>query len=83
MESYFNDEGMPRVHVVANLGRIDTMKDGQLDALIRGLSRVAGRPEPGRLEILYEDANGFGDVLAHLIHRIGHGRRPRRLIGAM
>jgi hypothetical protein len=50
MESYRNDEGKPRVRVVANLGRIDTMKDAQLDALIRGLSRVAGRPEPGKLD---------------------------------
>ena len=64
MESYRNDAGKPRVRVVANLGRIDTMKDGQLDALIRGLSRAAGRPEPGKLEITYEDAKGFGDVFA-------------------
>lgn len=28
MESYRNDEGKPRVRVVANLGRIDTLKEG-------------------------------------------------------
>jgi hypothetical protein len=64
MESYRNDEGKPRVRVVANLGRVDTMKEGQLDALIRGLSRAAGRPEPDKLEVAYEDARGFGDVFA-------------------
>jgi hypothetical protein len=64
MESYRNEEGKPRVRVVANLGRIDTMKEGQLDALIRGLSRAAGRPEPEKLDIAYEDARGFGDVFA-------------------
>jgi len=86
MESYRNDEGKPRVRVVANLGRIDTMKDGQLDALIRGLSRAAGRPEPGKLEITYEDARGFGDVFAlHELWRdlgfdraIGRGLRSGR-----
>ena len=64
MESYRNDEGKPRVRVVANLGRIDTMKEGQLDALIRGLSRAAGHPEPEKLEVAYESALGFGDVFA-------------------
>ena len=64
MESYRNDEGKPRVRVVANLGRVDTMKEGQLDALIRGLSRAAGRPEPEKLEVAYENALGFGDVFA-------------------
>ena len=64
MESYRNDEGKPRVRVVANLGRIDTMKEGQFDALIRGLSRAAGRPEPEKLEVAYESALRFGDVFA-------------------
>jgi hypothetical protein len=51
VESFRNETGKPRLRVVANLGRIDTMKDGQLDALIRGLSRAAGREEPEKVDI--------------------------------
>lgn len=40
VECFRNEVGKPRLRVVANLGRIDTMKDGQFDALIRGLSRA-------------------------------------------
>ena len=50
--------------MIANLGRVDEMKDGQLDALIRGLSRAAGRTEPAKLEIRYGAARSFGDVFA-------------------
>jgi hypothetical protein len=64
MESYRNEAGKPRVRVIANLGRVDSMKEGQLDALIRGLSRAAGRPEPQKVEVTYERALSFGDVFA-------------------
>jgi hypothetical protein len=50
VESFRNDAGKPRLRVVANLGRVDGMKEGQLDALIRGLSRAAGRVEPEKTE---------------------------------
>ena len=39
VESYRNDAGKPRLRVIANLGRVDGMKDGHLDALIRGLPK--------------------------------------------
>lgn len=64
VESFRNEAGKPRLRVVANLGRVDEIKDGQLDALIRGLSRAAGRVEPAKVEITYEAALGFGDVFA-------------------
>ncbi len=64
VESFRNEAGKPRLRVIANLGRVDEMKDGQLDALIRGLSRAAGRTEPGKLEISYGAARSFGDVFA-------------------
>ena len=64
VESFRNEAGKPRLRVVANLGRVDTMKDGQLDALIRGLSRAAGRVEPEKVEITYESARSYGDVFA-------------------
>ena len=64
VESYRNDAGQPRHRVVANLGRIDGMQDGHLDALIRGLCRVAGHDEPEAPEIAYAPAKTFGDVFA-------------------
>ncbi len=64
VESYRNDAGKPRLRVIANLGRVDGMKDGHLDALIRGLSRAAGRDEPAKAKITHEAARAFGDVFA-------------------
>ena len=45
VESWRNEAGKPRHRVVANLGRLDDKDGSQLDALIRGLCRVAGREE--------------------------------------
>jgi len=64
VESYRNAAGKPRHRVVANLGRIDGMEDGHLDALIRGLCRAAGRDEPAKLDITHAPARAFGDVFA-------------------
>ena len=64
VESYRNEDGKPRHRVVANLGRVDGMEEGHLDALIRGLCRVAGRDEPIGPEIVHEPAKAFGDVFA-------------------
>lgn len=64
VESYRNEAGKPRHRVVANLGRIDGMDDGHLDALIRGLCRVAGRDGPAKLEVSHAPARAFGDVFA-------------------
>jgi len=64
VESYRNEAGKPRHRVVANLGRIDGMEDGHLDALIRGLCRAAGRDEPTKLEVSHAPARAFGDVFA-------------------
>ena len=58
VESYRNEAGKPRRRVIANLGRIDGMGDGHLDALIRGLCRAAGRGEPAKTEIMHEPAAG-------------------------
>ena len=82
MESFRNEDGKPRVRVVANLGRVDEIKDGQLDALIRGLSRAAGRVEPAKTEITYESARGYGDVFAlhELWKDLGFDRALRRAL---
>lgn len=50
--------------MVANFGRIDGMEEGHLDALIRGLCRVAGRSAPAALEITHAPSKAFGDVFA-------------------
>lgn len=82
MESFRNEAGNPRVRVVANLGRVDEIKDGQFDALIRGLSRAAGRAEPAKTEISYESARGYGDVFAlhELWKDLGFDRALRRAL---
>lgn len=64
VESYRNEAGKPRHRVVANLGRLDDKDGSQLDALIRGLCRAAGRAEPDKVEITHEPARAYGDVFA-------------------
>jgi hypothetical protein len=64
VESWRNEAGKPRHRVVANLGRLDDKDGSQLDALIRGLCRAAGREEPARVEITHEPARAYGDVFA-------------------
>ncbi|WP_209426834.1 IS1634 family transposase [Pararhodobacter sp. SW119] len=64
VESFRNEAGKPRHRVVANLGRLDDKDGSQLDALIRGLCRAAGREEPAKLEITHEPARAYGDVFA-------------------
>lgn len=64
VESFRNEAGKPRLRVVANLGRVDRIKEGQLDALIRGLSRATGQVESEKAEITFEAARSYGDVFA-------------------
>lgn len=68
MESFRNADGKPRLRVVANLGRVDQLEDGGLDALIRGLSRVAGREVQEKVKIEFQSALSYGDVFA--LHEI-------------
>jgi hypothetical protein len=76
VESYRNEDGKPRHRVVANLGRVDGMEEGHLDALIRGLCRVAGRDEPIGPEIVHEPAKAgyFAICLGGLVS--GHAWHP-------
>jgi hypothetical protein len=64
VESLRNDVGKSRLRVVANLGRLDALKPGQLDALIGGLNRAVGRAENSASEVIYDAALGYGDVFA-------------------
>ena len=84
VESFRDEAGKPRLHLVANLGRVDGMKDGQLDALIRGLSRVAGRDEPAKTEIAWEGARSYGDAvgLDPTVAQVSQSRSLRRSMSA-
>ena len=64
VESFRNDAGKSRLRVVANLGRLDALKPGQLDALINGLNRATGRAENTASEVIYDAALGYGNVFA-------------------
>ena len=64
VEAYRNEAGKPRTRIIAKLGRADTLKDGALDALIRGLSRAAGREEPPKLSVTFDAALAYGNVFA-------------------
>jgi hypothetical protein len=56
------------LRVVANLGRVDQLEDGSLDALIRDLSRVAGREVQEKVKVEFQSALSYGDVFA--LHEI-------------
>ncbi len=64
VEAYRNEAGQPRTRIIAKLGRADKLKDGALDALIRGLTRVAGREEPPKLNVTFDAALSYGNVFA-------------------
>lgn len=64
VESFRNAAGKSRLRVVANLGRLDAFKPGQLDALINGLNRAVGRAENTASDVTYDAALGYGDVFA-------------------
>jgi hypothetical protein len=64
VEAYRNEAGQPRTRIIAKLGRANKLKDGTLDALIRGLTRVAGREEPPKLNVTFDAALSYGNVFA-------------------
>ena len=75
VESYRNENGRPRVRVIASLGRVDKFRQNpkKLEPLIKGLERAAGRPgmfsfEPDTLpsepEFEFETALEHGHVYA-------------------
>ena len=68
VESFRNDSGKVRTHVVANLGRLDQIAPKQLDPLINGLNRAVGRAHNTSSEVLQEPGLSFGDVL--MLHEL-------------
>ena len=75
IEAYRDEHGKPKQRTVATLGRLDQLGD-QLDQVIAGLSRAAGKvvPEPATApSMTFESARAFGDVwaLTELWHELG------------
>jgi hypothetical protein len=66
VESYRDDQGRVKKRTVATLGRLDQLGP-ELDSVIAGLARVAGRPVPEAappLSVSFESARAVGDVWA-------------------
>ena len=62
VETFRNDSGKVRPHVVANLGRLDQIAPKQLDPLINGLNRAMGRAHNTSSKVIQESGLSFGDV---------------------
>ncbi len=62
-ESYRDDSGKPRQRTVATLGRVDG-RDGQVDAVLRGLLKARGLSVPETPQIRFESALALGHVWA-------------------
>ena len=80
VEAYRDENGKPKQRTVATLGRLDQL-DGQLDQVIAGLSRIAGKPVAVNTPpaIVFESARAFGDVwaLTELWHELGFNQLQR------
>ena len=80
VEAYRDENGKPKQRTVTTLGRLDQL-DGQLDQVIAGLSRVAGKPVAVNTPpaIVFESARAFGDVwaLTELWHELGFDQLQR------
>lgn len=76
VEGYRTEDGKVRQRVIANLMRVDQLKPGALDPLIRGLQRAAGYVEPKSVNIAsaaaaateFAPARAFGHLFA--LHEI-------------
>lgn len=64
VEAFRNDNGEPRQRVVANLGRLDQLRPKDLDPLIAGLQRAAGRLPVAVPEVEFVGAKALGEVYA-------------------
>lgn len=84
VEGFRTDDGKVRQRLIANLGRIDAFKPGDLDALIRGLQRATGTPAASlptsAAGAEFEPARAFGHLylLQQLWQQLGLGTAFRR-----
>jgi hypothetical protein len=75
VESYRTNTSV-RQRVIANLGRLDQLRDRDLDPLINGLNRALGRAESSAQRVEYDSALAYGDLYAlhQLWNELGFGR---------
>ena len=82
VEGYRDADGKVKQRVVASLGRLDHLEASDLDALIKGLQRAAGRPESLPEAPRFDSARAFGDVwtLHQLWQELGLGAALQRAL---
>ncbi len=64
VEGYRDAEGKVKQRVIANLGRVDQLKERDLDPLIRGLQPATGQTAPPASTPEFDPARSFGDPWA-------------------
>mgnify|MGYP000893527930 FL=1 len=86
VEAFRDDTGATRQRVIATLGRLEHVRGGAADALIKGLLRVSGAAAvDGALDpdaVQFAPAMSIGDtwLLTALWHRLGFGEAFRRVL---
>ncbi len=85
VEAFRDDRGATRQRVIATLGRLEHVRAGGADALVRGLMRVSGTPAAEGVDlsaVRFDPALSVGDtwLLTALWHRLGFGESFRRVL---
>jgi len=84
VEAFRDDQGVPRQRVIATLGRLESLRTGQSDALLNGLLRAAGKPtlEQGTGDVAFAPALAVGDtwMLSALWKELGFHDAFRRVL---
>ncbi len=82
VEAYRDDQGVSRQRIVATLGRLEQVRTGGADALIRGLHRVIDGEEPQAPSVRFAPALAVGDtwMLHALWHKLGWDEAYRRVL---
>ncbi|EQD42458.1 transposase IS4 family protein, partial [mine drainage metagenome] len=82
VEAYRDDRGVSRQRVVATLGRLEQVRTGGADALVRGLHRVIDGEAPQAPLVRFAPALAVGDtwMLHALWHKLGWDAAFRRVL---
>ena len=84
VEAFRDEQGISRQRVIATLGRLETLRTGQSDALLYGLLRAAGKPtlEQGTGQVAFAPALAVGDtwMLSALWKELGFHDAFRRVL---
>jgi transposase len=85
VEAYRDEAGVARQRVVATLGRLEQVRAGAADALVRGLRRVVDGEDAASAkqpDVRFAPALAVGDtwLLGALWHKLGFGDAFRRVL---